>query len=154
MFALIIIAVSRIRRFVRTWAPSNILLDWLQTRRGLEWGTRAMLIGVLYFAVAYWCTVLIDNGGPGWLHLIVLVGVYNGFRFLFNGPVSLVRLRAARRREGNEQRLQEQVDEAPEALAPVAQDHQTRRAPTGHEALPHDEHGPTYRGRASGALQA
>ena len=111
MFRLIIIAVTHIRQFVRTWAPSNIMLDWLRTRRGLEWGVRAMLIGVLYFAVAYWSTVLINSGGPGWLHLVVVIGVYNGFRFLFNGPASVVRLRAARHRERIEQERQEQEDE-------------------------------------------
>ncbi len=35
-----------------------------------------MLLSVVYFAIAYWCTTLIDNGAPGWLHLIVLLCIY------------------------------------------------------------------------------
>ncbi|WP_286268191.1 sulfate permease [Brooklawnia propionicigenes] len=102
----------RIRMFLRTWMPTNILLDALRTRRGLKWGAPAMLLSVAYFALAYWCTTLIDNGAPGWLHLIVLLCIYNAFKFLIYGPISLARLIAARRRERIEQRRQEQADEA------------------------------------------
>ena len=109
----------RIRMFLRTWMPTNILLDALRTRRGLKWGAPAMLLSVVYFAIAYWCTTLIDNGAPGWLHLIVLLCIYNAFKFLIYGPISLVRLIAARRRERNEQRSQEQTDDVPEATVPL-----------------------------------
>ena len=71
---------TRIRTFMRVWMPTNILLDALRTRRGLRWGIPAMLLSVGYFAVAYWCTTLIADGGPGWLHLIVLaIGAYLTF---------------------------------------------------------------------------
>lgn len=97
-----------------------------------------MLVGVAYFGLAYGCTVLIDNGGHEWLHLIVLIGVCEGLRFLFHGLAIYLRLRAARRRERRAARDTEgQVS-----------------SPSVHEALPGDEHGPTHLGRASGALQA
>ena len=66
----------RVRLFLRTWMPTNILLDVLRTRRGLKWGVPAMLLSVVYFTIAYWCTTLIDGGAPGWLHLIVLLCIY------------------------------------------------------------------------------
>ncbi len=125
----------RIRMFLRTWMPTNILLDALRTRRGLKWGAPAMLLSVVYFAIAYWCTTLIDNGAPGWLHLIVLLCIYNTFKFLIYGPISLARLIAARRHE----RIQRRRNE---------------RAPGVHEALPGDEHGSAYLGRTPAAPEA
>ncbi|WP_454115072.1 sulfate permease [Microbacterium lacticum] len=115
--------------------PTNILLDALRTRRGLKWGAPAMLLSVVYFAIAYWCTTLIDNGAPGWLHLIVLLCIYNTFKFLIYGPISLARLIAARRHE----RIQRRRNE---------------RAPGVHEALPGDEHGSAYLSRTSAAPEA
>ena len=124
-----------IRTFMRIWMPTNILLDALRTRRGLRWGIPAMLLSVVYFATAYWCTTLIADGGPGWLHLIVLLCIYNTFKFLIYGPISLARLIAARRHE----RIQRRRNE---------------RAPGVHEALSGDEHGSAYLGRDSAASEA
>lgn len=128
----------RIRTFMRTWMPTNVLLDALRTRRGLKWGTPAMLLSVVYFAIAYWCTTLIDGGAPGWLHLIVLLCIYNAFKFLVYGPLSLVRLVAARRRERTE---------ALNAEGPPS-------SPVGHEALSGDEHRSAHLGRASAAPES
>jgi hypothetical protein len=44
-----------------------------RTRRGLKWGLPVMLLTVPYFAIANWCTTLIDHGAPGWLYPIVLI---------------------------------------------------------------------------------
>lgn len=130
----------RVRPFLRTWMPTNILLDVLRTRRGLKWGVPAMLLSVVYFTIAYWCTTLIDAGGPGWLHLIVLVTIWSVLKFLVMGPVSLILLARVR------------LAEHRRARALAAGQHQTRSAPAGYEALPGDEHGPTHRGRVPGAL--
>ncbi|MGP4989494.1 MULTISPECIES: hypothetical protein [Actinomycetes] len=138
MIWLIFIAVVILFRVLRPWIPSTILLDWFRTQRDPKWGLWAMLAGVVYFGFAYGCTVLIDNGGPEWLHLFVLIGICEGFRFLFHGFGIYLRLRAARRKERR-----------------VARDADGQASsPGGYEALPGDEHGPTYLGRASGALQA
>lgn len=45
------------------------------------------------------CTILIDHGAPEWLHLVVLWGIWNAFKFVLNGPVSLFRLVRAIMRE-------------------------------------------------------
>lgn len=138
MLVLIFIAVLILFRILRPWIPSTILLDWFRTQRDPKWGLWAMLVGVAYFGIAYGCTVLIDNGAPEWLNLIVLIGICEGFRFLFHGFGIYLRLRAARRRERR--------------AARAAEGHAS--SPSGHEALPSDEHGPTHLGRTSGALQA
>ncbi len=99
MFRLILIVASFVHEGLRRFAPSNILLNRLRTRRGLKWGGLARLVGAGYFALAYCCTMLLDTGASGWLNLVVLLGIYNGFRFVLMGPVSLVRLIAVRFRE-------------------------------------------------------
>ncbi|GAB3764871.1 sulfate permease [Microlunatus parietis] len=152
MLRLIWAASGHAAAYLRAYMPSNILLDRIRCRDGLKWGIPAMLIAVPYFAIAYWCTTVIDAGGPGWLHLIVLVTCWSGLKFILMGPISVILLLKARHREGRERRRQKQSDDAAGALQLVDRHDQTRRAPTGHEALPHHEHGPTHLGRASGAL--
>ena len=84
--------------------PSNILLDLIRTRKGLKWGVPAMLLAGPYLAVAFWCTTLIEHGGPGWLHLVVLVCLWNALKMMAIGPVSVVLLVRARAREYRSQR--------------------------------------------------
>ena len=68
--------------FFQHYMPSNRLLAATRTRRGLKWG-------VPYLAIANVCTILIDRGAPEWLHLVVLWGIWNAFKFVLNGPISL-----------------------------------------------------------------
>ncbi len=102
MFHLIWIASIHTRDFLHQYMPTNIVLDKLRTRHGLKWGVPAMLLAIPYLAVANILTILIGNGAPGWFHLLVLLCIWNAFKFLVMGPVSvvlLVRARAAERRE-------------------------------------------------------
>ena len=57
------------------YAPTNLLLDAIRTRRGLKWGIPAMLLALPYIYAAAICTTMINDGGPGWLHLLVLLFV-------------------------------------------------------------------------------
>jgi hypothetical protein len=86
-------AVSPIvRDFLARWTPTNRLLAAIRTRRGLKWGVPAMGIGVLYWLAAATLNTVIRDGGPTWLNALVLLFIYNGFKFLWIGPVSLVLL--------------------------------------------------------------
>ncbi|WP_424441929.1 hypothetical protein [Microbacterium sp.] len=58
-----------------------------------------MLLAVPYLLAASICTNLIADSGPGWLNLIVLLGVWNAIKFLVMGPVCLVLLVRVRVRE-------------------------------------------------------
>lgn len=49
-----------------------------------------MLLAVPYFYAAAICTTIINDGGPGWLYLLVLLFVWNTFKFLWIGPVSFL----------------------------------------------------------------
>jgi hypothetical protein len=86
------------RAFLRRYMPTNIVLDAIRTRLGLKWGVPAMMLAVPYLLVASICTNLIDQGAPGWLHLLVLVCVWNALKFMSIGPISLILL--ARRTSG------------------------------------------------------
>ncbi len=99
MIRLLLAASIYIRDFLRCYMPSNVIADLVRTRRGLKWGIPAMLFAVPYLGVAYWCTTLLDAGGPGWLNLIVLICVWSGLKMLWLGPISLVLLLRVRTRE-------------------------------------------------------
>lgn len=83
-------------RFFQHHMLSNRLLVATRTRQGLKWGVPAILAGGSYANV---CTILIDRGAPEWLHLVVLWGIWNAFKFVLNDPVSLFRLVRAVTRE-------------------------------------------------------
>lgn len=104
MLRTIWIASMHTRTFMRRYMPTNILIDAIRTRRGLKWGIPAMLLAIPYLYVAATCRTRLEHGGPGWLHLIVLVCIWNALKMLWLGPVSVLLLtrvrgleRAARR---------------------------------------------------------
>lgn len=99
MFRLLWAASVSSRCYLRRYMPTNVALDAIRTRRGLKWGVPAMLLAAPYLLAASICTNLIADGGPGWLNLIVLWGVWNAIKFLIMGPVSLVLLVRVRVRE-------------------------------------------------------
>lgn len=89
MIRLIWSASVHIRYFMRRYMPTNIALDAIRTRRGLKWGLPAMLLTLPYLYAASICHQLIETGAPGWLHLIVLVCIWNAMKFFWIGPISL-----------------------------------------------------------------
>lgn len=105
MFRLIWAASIHTRDFLHRYMPTNIVLGKLRTRRGLKWGVPAMLLALPYLAVANILTILIDNGGPGWFHLLVLMCIWNALKFLVIGPVSVVLLVRARTAERRDRRM-------------------------------------------------
>lgn len=104
MFRLLWAFSVRVRGFMRRYMPTNILLDALRTRRGIEWGVPAMLLAAPYLVAAWLCSAWVADGGPGWVNLLVLLFVWNALKFIVNGPITLVlllRLRLAERRARN-----------------------------------------------------
>lgn len=107
MFRSIWIASVRAQYFLRRYMPTNIALDAIRTRRGLKWGAPAMLMAVPYLLAAAALTTAIGSGGPGWLHLLVLLTAWNAMKFIIMGPVSvieLVRVKIGEWREGRAMR--------------------------------------------------
>lgn len=101
MFRLIVNLSTRVRWFLRCYAPSNIALDALRTRRGHKWGIPAALVLVpTYLFAASFTSALIERGAPGWLNIVVLVLIWNTLKFAVMAPVSvclLVRAQLAER---------------------------------------------------------
>ncbi|TDO92387.1 sulfate permease [Enemella evansiae] len=99
MIRLIWTLSAHTRYYLRRYMPSNRLLDAIRRRHNLRWGIPAMLLAVPYLLIASVCTNAIADGGPGWLHLVVLWSVWNAMKFIIMGPVSLVLLIRARTQE-------------------------------------------------------
>lgn len=105
MFRLIWIGSVYTRYFLRRYMPTNILLDLIRTRRGLKWGGPAMLLAIPYLYVASLLTVLLEDGAPGWLHVLVVLCIWNAMKFAIMGPVSVVLLLRVRAAEWRERRM-------------------------------------------------
>ena len=99
MIRLLWTASAEVRYFLRRCMPSNIVLDLIRGRKGLKWGVPAMLLAGPYLAIAFWCTTVTEHGGPGWLHLVVLLCIWNALKMLAIGPASVILLVKARARE-------------------------------------------------------
>ena len=80
--------------------PTNRLVDAvLFTRKGHKWGIPTMLLATPYLLIAVYCRGLLDQGGEGWLNLIVLYGIWNTLKITAIGPISLGFLAYARIKE-------------------------------------------------------
>lgn len=106
MFRLLVVVSIYVRNFLRRYMPTNILADAIRARRGMKWGPAVMLLAIPYFAAAVWITGLIDQGAPGWLHLLVLLTIWDGFKMLWLGPASIIWLIRARLHEAGAHRRQ------------------------------------------------
>lgn len=105
MFRLIWIGSVYTRYFLSRYMPTNILLDLIRTRRGLKWGVPGMLLSLPYLYVASFLTVLIEDDAPGWLHVLVVLCIWNAMKFTIMGPVSVALLLRARAVEWRERRM-------------------------------------------------
>ena len=99
MFRLLWMISVHSRYFLHRYMPTNRLLDAIRTHRGLKWGIPVVLLAAPYLLIANICTTLIADGGPGWLHVVVLWSIWNSMKFIIMGPASLVLLVRARVQE-------------------------------------------------------
>ena len=82
--------IFSVRYRLLRYAPTNILLIRTHGRHGVRWFLLAAGLAAVFFYAAAICTTIINYGGPGWLNLLVLLFVWNAFKFLWIGPVSLL----------------------------------------------------------------
>ena len=99
MFELILAATARCYFFLRRFMPTAIVIDAINSRRGLKWGVPAMLLAVPYALAAIYVRAQVNDDGPGWLNLLVILCLWNTLKLLVIGPISLVKLMAVRVRE-------------------------------------------------------
>ena len=87
---------AQARYYLRRYMPTNIALDAIRTRRGLKWGIPAMLLAAPYLAATKLLTDHIEQGGPDWFHLVVLLCAWNALKMLWLGPLGIAWLLRAR----------------------------------------------------------
>ncbi|WP_174843058.1 sulfate permease [Cryobacterium sp. TMS1-20-1] len=104
MFELILAATARSYFFLRRFMPTAIVIDAINTRRGLKWGVPAMLLAFPYAFAAIYCRAQVDDGGSGWLNLLVILCLWDTLKLLLIGPISLLKLIAVRVREAGARR--------------------------------------------------
>lgn len=110
MFRLIVNLATRVRWFLRCYAPSNIALDAIRTRRGHKWGIPAALVLVPTFLfAASFTSALIERGAPGWFNIVVLVLIWDALRIAVMAPVSVGLVLRARLAERSPRRRQQFV---------------------------------------------
>lgn len=92
MLRLIWVITVHVRTIMRRYMPTNTALDALRSRRGLKWGIPAMLLAIPYLYAESLLTALIDVGAPKWLFAVTAILVWDAFKFIAMGSVSLVTL--------------------------------------------------------------
>jgi hypothetical protein len=89
-----------IYRLLQIYAPSNLIIRRVRRRDGLRWGPCVGLAGVLtYGLLMVLAQGLLDDGAPGWVNLVFLVGFWNTIRFATLIPVSVGWLLRVRHQE-------------------------------------------------------
>lgn len=94
----------RVRTIMRRYMPTNIALDAFRSRRGLKWGIPGMLLAIPYFYAASLLTALIDGGASKWLFAFTVILIWDAFKFIAMGPVSIVTLLRVRAAESRQRR--------------------------------------------------
>lgn len=90
MIALMWNASVAIRRYLRTFMPSNIAIDQLRTQRGLSWVLPvALAAGLAYLVAAAAVSSVVERGGPGSLNVLILLFIWNAMKFVWMGVLSL-----------------------------------------------------------------
>ncbi|WP_308465205.1 sulfate permease [Rathayibacter soli] len=112
-------ASVRTRYYLRSCAPTNILLDAIRTRRGLKWGVPAMLLAIPYLLIVSTCASWAVDGGPGWLNVVLLWAAWNSMKFVVIGPISLILLARARAIERAARRSQARRDTSVDSVVEV-----------------------------------
>lgn len=117
IFVILVARRPRTRSPISRLMPTNRLVDAvLYTRRGVKWGIPVMLLAAPYLLIAVMCRGFIEQGGPGWLNLLVIYGIYNAAKIAWIGPISLIYLARARflehRARKRAEAHQSEVDEA------------------------------------------
>lgn len=75
--------------FMQRYMPTNRAIAWLRTPRGLKWAIPVAIIATPSYLFAMILAVaIIDRGGPGWLHPLVLWAFWNAMKFAWAAVLS------------------------------------------------------------------
>jgi len=92
---------AAIRSYLAAYMPTNRLIDWLRSPRGIRWAIPVALAAVpAYMFAMSVCAALIERGGPGYLNVLVMLFAWNTIKFAAMAlltPVRGLQLGIARR---------------------------------------------------------
>lgn len=72
----------RILAFVQAWTPTNHLVRWISTDRGITWGLPiGAALTPLYYLAMTWGGAHMDAGASGWWWVPTLWGAMNTIKF-------------------------------------------------------------------------
>lgn len=80
MFRIAAVLSVRIRSLL-SYAPTNLLIAWIDGRRRYEIGAWIILLWPAYWTVTILLGLWVRDGAPGWLNLLVLLTFWNGIKF-------------------------------------------------------------------------
>lgn len=91
---------ASIYSYLQTYAPTNIAITWLRTRRGIKWAIPAALVVAPGYAWAADALVsVLDRGGPPWLGFFAMLCAWNALKFMLNALITPFTLAASRSRQ-------------------------------------------------------
>lgn len=74
--------IATVHGYVRAYAPTNVVIAWLCTRRGLKWAIPLAVVTVpAYLYVAWLMTALVDRGATEWLYVLTFIAYVNACKF-------------------------------------------------------------------------
>ena len=81
MLALSIHLAAAIRGYLAFYMPTNRLIDWLRSPRGLKWAIPVAIVATpAYMFAMSVCITIIQRGGPGYLNALVMLFAWNALK--------------------------------------------------------------------------
>ncbi len=72
----------RVHAFFQAWMPTNRLVRWVRTDRGLKWGLPVgAALTPLYYLAMTWSGAHLDAGGSAWWWVPTLWAALNAIKF-------------------------------------------------------------------------
>lgn len=82
MLALSIHLAAAIRGYLAFYMPTNRMIDWLRSPRGIRWAIPVAMVAVPAYMFAMGvCAASIQRGGPGYLDVLVMLFAWNAIKF-------------------------------------------------------------------------
>lgn len=91
MISLILNVSAALNGYMRFYMPTNRMVDWLRTPRGLRWSVPVATVAAAAYLFALGiCALAIEDGAPGYLNVMVLLFAWNAIKFAVAGVLSPV----------------------------------------------------------------
>lgn len=88
-----------IHRWCQRRLPSNRLVHYVRTRRGLRWGMPVALLGGVYFLAGIGCYGAVRLGYTEWFYLVMLTCWWTALKLVGHGLYATIALLVVRARE-------------------------------------------------------